>query len=165
MGADAQVADLADGFWWICWFFVGACKTGCDWMLCSQNSIVSVFQPAHLASRFIEINWQFQLFNAGALVNIRLLFACLHPSALGCRNASSPSSAAGVGPLRSISAAIPSLTRGRPILSTDVLCNVCGPKRAYRPSEIFIGTGDLAKQLMMNEDISKIQELVEKKTK
>jgi hypothetical protein len=37
-------------------------------------------------------------------------------------------------------ASIPSLTRGRPMLPTPVLCSVCGAKRAYRPSEVFIGT-------------------------
>jgi hypothetical protein len=37
-------------------------------------------------------------------------------------------------------ASIPSLTRGRPVLPTAVLCSLCGAKRAYRPSEVSIGT-------------------------
>jgi hypothetical protein len=36
-------------------------------------------------------------------------------------------------------AATPSLTRGIPVLPVRVLCTVCNSKRAYRPSEVFIG--------------------------
>jgi hypothetical protein len=33
----------------------------------------------------------------------------------------------------------PSLTRGVPVLPARVFCSVCGTKRVYRPSEVFIG--------------------------
>jgi Zn finger protein HypA/HybF involved in hydrogenase expression len=39
---------------------------------------------------------------------------------------------------RDCSATIPSLTRGVPSLPFRVQCNVCGSRRAYRPSEVFI---------------------------
>jgi hypothetical protein len=41
---------------------------------------------------------------------------------------------------KSCGAQTPNLTKGVPVLPTPVPCKVCGTKRVYRPSEVFIGT-------------------------
>ena len=40
---------------------------------------------------------------------------------------------------KSCGAQTPSLTKGVPVLPARVPCSVCGTKRVYRPSEVFIG--------------------------